>query len=208
MTLTSQSRLFFAVLASFSISACTISSRTSIPSTLGQSSSSLVMEAHLDDAGPIQLESVNSADWSVSLGGLVNLKNPEAQAVHLQDKEEAVQVYAHILHHPRYGYFLIDTGVSEKLVQDPAGVGLSWMMRKGMNIEKMHLRESTSTILKRLPQKLSGVFFTHLHLDHISGMPDIDNDVPLYVGAGETSESAWLNMFVQASTDRLLANKA
>ena len=55
--------------------------------------------------------------------------------------------------------------------------------------------------------KLSGVLFTHLHIDHISGMPDISNDVPLYIGASESTETSFKNMFVRGATDQLLKDK-
>ncbi len=166
------------------------------------------MEALIDQPGAVEFTAINSADWQVPLSGLLNLKDPQVIAAGLQEHDEAIQVFTYLLHHPKHGYFLIDTGISEKLIKDPSGTGLSYIMRKGMGIEKMQLRQGTAAILARLPEKLSGVFFTHMHLDHISGMPDIANDIALYAGAGETEEPYWLNVFVQGTSDRLLDGKA
>ena len=69
-------------------------------------------ERWLDQPGPIQLQSVNSADWSVPLAGLLNLKSAAAVQAGLKDREEPIQVYAHVLQHPQRGNFLVDTGVS------------------------------------------------------------------------------------------------
>lgn len=190
------------------IQGCSVSTHASKPATLGMSSSSQQMEALIDQPGKVEFTAINSADWQVPLSGLLNLKDPQVIAAGLQDRDEAIQVFTYLLHHPKHGYFLIDTGVSEKLINDPAGAGLSYLMRKGMGVEKMKVRQGTAAILAGLPEKLSGVFLTHMHLDHISGMPDIANDIPLYAGAGETEEHHWLHAFVQGSTDRLLDGKA
>jgi glyoxylase-like metal-dependent hydrolase (beta-lactamase superfamily II) len=46
-----------------------------------------------------------------------------------------------------------------------------------------------------------------MHIDHISGMPDISNDVPLYIGASESTETSFKNMFVRGATNQLLKDK-
>ena len=38
-------------------------------------------------------------------------------------------------------------------------------------------------------------------------MPDIADNVPLYIGRREASQPEWINLFVQASTDHLLQGK-
>lgn len=186
---------------------CGLTSHPIGNSALGKPSSSAEMERLIDQPGPIQLETINSADWSVSLAGLVNLKSTEAVQTGLKDRDEPIQIYTHLLHHPQFGNFLVDTGVSQKLVADPGKEGVNWMIQKVMHIEKIQVRKSTAEILQGIDGKLSGVFFTHLHLDHISGMPDIANDVPLYVGATESTETSFKNMFVRGASDQLLKDK-
>ncbi len=186
---------------------CSITSHPTVQSSLGKPSSSAEMERLLDQPGPIQLETINSSDWAVPLSGLVNLKSPAAIKAGLKDRDEPIQVYAHLLHHPQRGNYLVDTGVSKKLVDDPRKAGLSWLVTKVLPVKNMQLKKDTAEILKGIDGKLSGVFFTHLHLDHISGMPDISNEVPLYIGPQEATEKYSLNVFVQGSNDRLLANK-
>lgn len=186
---------------------CTVSSHPSGKSALGKASSSAEIERLIDQPGPIQLETINSADWSVSLAGLVNLKSQAAIQAGLKDRDEPIQVYAHLLRHPKFGNYLVDTGVSKKLLDDPGKEGLNWLIRKVMHTERMKLNKSTAEILQGMDGKLSGVFFTHLHIDHISGMPDIPNDVPLYIGASESTETNLKNMFVHGASDQLLENK-
>ncbi|MDD2700141.1 MAG: MBL fold metallo-hydrolase [Sideroxydans sp.] len=187
---------------------CSLSSHTLAQQpALGQPSGSAEMEQMIDQAGPVELETINSADWSVSLAGLLNLDSAAATQAGLEDRDEPIQIYAHLLKHPRYGNFIIDTGVSQKLLDDPGKHGLNWIIQQAMHLEKLHIRKSTDEMLQELNGKLSGVFFTHLHLDHIAGMPDIAADVPLYIGATESSASHFKNLFVRGATDQLLKGK-
>ena len=186
---------------------CTLTSHPVGQPALGKPSGSAEMERLIDQPGTIQLETINSADWSVPLAGMVNLKSPAAIQAGLKDRDEQIQVYAHLLKHPQRGNFIVDTGVSRKLLDDPGKEGLNWLIQKVMHIEKIQIRKSTAEILQGMGGKLSGVFFTHLHLDHISGMPDIANDVPLYIGATESTETSFKNMFVRGASDQLLKDK-
>jgi len=195
--------LVFSVL----LQACSLSSHPVGPPAGGKPVSSAEMERLLEQPGPIQLQTINSADWSVPLSGLLNLKSPAAMQAGLVDREEPIQVYAHVIRHPQRGNYLVDTGVSQQLVDDPGKVGLNWLIRRGMGMEKMKLQKGTASILQEMGGKLSGVFFTHLHIDHISGMPDIPNDVPLYIGPTESTEKNFINLFVHGSTNQLLQDK-
>ncbi|MFA5825343.1 MAG: MBL fold metallo-hydrolase [Gallionellaceae bacterium] len=186
---------------------CTLTSHPLGKPALGKPSGSAEMERLIDQPGTIQLETINSADWSVPLAGMLNLKSPAAVQAGLKDRDEPIQVYAHLLKHPQHGNFIVDTGVSRKLVDDPGKEGLNWLIQKVMHLEKIHIRKSTAEILQGMDGKLSGVFFTHLHIDHISGMPDIANEIPLYVGASESTETSFKNMFVRGASDQLLKDK-
>ena len=97
---------------------CAVTSHSLGKPALGKSSSSAEMERLIDQPGPIQLETIDSAHWSVSLAGLLNLKSPAAVQAGLTDRDEPIQIYAHILRHPQRGNYLVDTGVSKKLVDN------------------------------------------------------------------------------------------
>lgn len=173
----------------------------------GKISSSAEIERLIDQPGPIKLETISSADWSAPLAGLLNLKSPEAMQAGLKDRDEPIQIYVHLLKHPQRGNYLVDSGVSRKIVSDPGDAGLNWLLRKAMHLENLKIKKSTAEILQDLNGKLSGVFFTHLHIDHIFGLPDIHNDVPLYIGASESTGSDLMNMFVQGASNQLLEHK-
>lgn len=187
---------------------CALSNHpVAVTPALGKPSSSAEMERLLDQAGPIQFEAIDSAHWKVTLAGLLNLSSDAAVQAGLKDGDEPIQIYAHLLKHPQRGNFLVDTGVSKKLVDDPSKEGLNWLIQKVMHLEKLEVKEGTSEIVQGVEGKLNGIFFTHLHLDHITGMPDIANNVPLYIGATESTQTSFKNMFVRGATNQLLKDK-
>ncbi|MCV2367492.1 MBL fold metallo-hydrolase [Roseateles oligotrophus] len=158
----------------------------------------------MDQPGPLSLQSINSADWQVPLSGLLNLKSAAARSAQLQDHDEPIQIYTHVLLHPSQGAFLIDTGVSRRLLDEPSKYGVNWLIRQFMPLDKIKIKQSTEEILRQLPGPLRGVFLTHMHIDHIAGMPDIASSVPVYVGKGESSTPSFQNMFVRGASDGLM----
>jgi len=184
------------------LSGCAQTAHPTTPARLGKPVSSAAMEALIDTPGPIDLKTVASADWVADLSGLLNLKDPKAAQAGLKDHEEPIQIYLHLLHHPTQGLFMVDTGVSKQLTADPAGAGVGLIVRKFGKIEKMKILTDTSSAIKSQDVPLKGVFLTHLHLDHISGMQDVPADIPFYTGAGEAAERKFENVFVQGMEDR------
>lgn len=186
---------------------CALSNHPLVAPAMGKPSSSAEMEKYIDQPGPIQFEAVDSAHWAVSLAGLLNLDSAAAKQAGLQDRDEPIQIYAHLLKHPQHGNYLVDTGVSRKVIADPGKEGLNWVIQKVMHTERINIKKSTAEIVQGADNKLDGIFFTHLHLDHILGMPDIAGSVPLYIGATESSATSFKNMFVRGATDQLLKEK-
>lgn len=182
---------------------CAASSHAARPAALGVASSGAAMEALIDRPGPVEIETVVGADWAVSRAGLINLDAPAAKAAHLTDGDEPIQIFVHVLRHPTRGTFLVDTGVTRQLVEDPSQAGVGWVVRKAMHLEKMKLRTDTATLLRREPP-LAGVLLTHLHLDHVSGMRDVPPGTPIYAGPRETTDRAFLNLFAQGSINGML----
>jgi N-acyl homoserine lactone hydrolase len=188
--------------------ACSLSDHPVVQSKLGKPSSLEALEKVIDVPGPIEVETVNSADWKVPLSGLLDLKSAAVQAAHLTDRPEPIHVFVHIVRHPQFGTYLVDTGVSEQLLADPGSHGISWLVRQVMPLGQMHIREGTAHVVARIPAAIQGVFFTHLHVDHISGMPDIPASVPLYVGRSESTATSFQNLFVRGTTNKLFEGKA
>ena len=189
------------------LSGCAVSSHATQKSTLGTPSSTEAMVALLGQPGPVVLESVASCDWEVDRGGLINLNHPRAQEAGLVDGPEPIQVFFHVLRHPTKGTFIVDTGVETALRDHPDQAALGSLVRSVMKTEKMKFHQPLGEWLAAQKEPLAGVFLTHLHLDHVSGMPDVPKDTPVYAGPGEPGATAFLHLFVQGSVDRALAGK-
>jgi glyoxylase-like metal-dependent hydrolase (beta-lactamase superfamily II) len=171
------------------------------PATLGAPATRF--EEILDEPGPLAVETIDGASWSVPLSGLLDLEHPKARAAGLEDRLEPIRVVAHALRHPERGLYLVDTGVGASL-----GDTLGPIVSKAMGMERLHVRTTTGAWLERSVAPLAGVLLTHLHVDHISGLRDIPDHVPVYAGPGEVEARDALHVFVQGPTDRLLEGKA
>jgi len=187
---------------------CAASTHAAVTSSLGTPSSSEAMEAVIDRPGPISLEVVNSTDWAVPRSGVINLDSAGAKAAGLKDGDEPIAVFAYVLRHPTRGVYLVDSGVTDRLVRDPKGAGVGMLVRWQLHPEKMKVRETADDLVARLGAPLAGVLLTHLHLDHVSGMPAIPRGTPLYAGPGETTDRSVWNWFTQSTIDAFLAGSA
>ncbi len=183
---------------------CAASHHSTQPSDLGTASASNKMLTSIPEPGPIEYESVKAADWVVARSGLINLEHPKAKAAGLEDGDEAVGIYFHVLRHPRFGIFIVDTGV-ESGFRDPAGnPRLSYIVETAMRTSELKIHTTTKEWLASQTEPLAGVFLTHLHLDHVMGLPDVPPDTPIYVGPGEPSASRFLHVFTRGTIDRML----
>ena len=94
-----------------------------VPASIGKPVRSATMEAQIDQPGPIEVTTIG-ADWEANLSGVLNIKHPKAVQAGLTKRKEPIQIFTHVVRHPTQGFFLVDTGVSGRLVQDPKGVGV------------------------------------------------------------------------------------
>jgi N-acyl homoserine lactone hydrolase len=177
------------------------------PARLGAPTSSAKMEALLDTPGPIVVETLAGAEWQVERSGLLNLDHPEARAAKLKDRLEPIQIYVHVLRHPGRGTFLVDTGVERALRDDPQNAAIRGLVARFIHLDLLRVTRDTASIIAA-ERGVAGVLLTHLHFDHISGLPDVPRGTPLYAGPGETSQRFFLNAFSKAMTDRELAGHA
>ncbi|PIA90819.1 N-acyl homoserine lactonase AttM [Cercospora beticola] len=175
----------------------------STPADMGTPINSGAMEALIDQPGPIEVKTI-AADWVANLNGLLNLNDPKAVQAGLKNRKESIKIYAHVIRHPTKGFFLVDTGVLRRFVDEPANVGVGWTLRNYAMIDQMQPHQSTLEIIEAEGVPPNGIFMTHLHMDHVSGLPDIPKETPIYVGPHEAESTLLLNMFSQSTTDNLL----
>jgi len=186
---------------------CASSCHAVVPVSLGTPSSQPRMEALMDLPGPVEVETVVGADWAITRAGLIDLDAPAAKAAGLQDGDEPIQILVHVVRHPTRGVYLIDTGAVTNLDRDPAGAGVSWLLRKFMNIDKLHVRNGTAAVVARQKAPIAGVFMTHLHLDHVSGLGELPAETPIYVGPGEADGRKLMHLFSHGTVDRMIGER-
>lgn len=187
------------------LSACHRSSQPTTPALLGTPRTTAELAGSLTGPGPIQVETIASARWQVDRDGLINLDHPEAK--HLEDGPEPIEIYFHALRHPTKGLFIVDTGVERRYRDAIDDTPTSWLVRQAMDTSTLHVQTPLGDYLAKQPERLRGVFLTHLHLDHVMGLPDVAPSVPIYVGPGETHESNWLNLATRSTIDGHLEGK-
>jgi glyoxylase-like metal-dependent hydrolase (beta-lactamase superfamily II) len=187
---------------------CHPTSHAHTPAALGEARSTADLEAVVDQPGPLAVETVIGADWAVDRSGLINLDNPVARAAGLTDGPEPIYVAFHAVRHPTRGTFLVDTGIERALRDDPEHAATSGtVLARFMHLERLHVRTDTAGWIADQKAPVAGVFLTHLHLDHVTGMRDVPAGTPIYVGPGEATESGVLNVFVRPVVDAALEGK-
>lgn len=174
---------------------------------LGQARSGAAMEAVIDQPGPVTVETVTGADWAIDRGGLLNLEHPKAKAAGLVDGMEPIRIDLHALRHPARGLYLIDSGVERAMVAAPEKAALRGWLTGFMNLEAMHVKTDTASWIAAQKEPVKGVLLTHLHLDHVLGLPDVPREVPVFVGPGENRERSAMNVVTQGIFDRALEGR-
>ena len=195
------------MLAATLLGGCSFSSHPTQPSALGTTRSSSALLAVIDQAGPVEVETVSSADWAVDRSGVLNLDHPKAKAAGLKDQDKAIQIYFHVLRHPTRGMHIVDTGVERALRDDAEHAAVRGIVASFMHRE-MKINVPLGDWLSQHKEPLRGVLLTHLHLDHIMGMPDVPKGTPIFTGPGETDVRALTNVVVRPSIDRELEGQA
>ena len=211
MTKTSQPLIFTSISRAAALallSACATTSHSTQTAELGVPSSLQALEAVVDQPGPIEVETVAAASWQVPLSGMLNLDDPSAQAAGLEDHDEPIQIFFHALRHPTRGLFIIDSGVEAAIAHDREHAAVRGLVASVAGLDTVQVRVDTRAWLERQSTPLRGVLLTHLHLDHVLGLPDVPASTPIYAGAGEAQATSFVNLFVQGTTDRELAGHA
>ncbi len=197
--------LFLTVVAT--LGGCRASTLPVTRSALGTPRQPADLLAVIDLPGPLTVDTVVSAYWEVDLDGLLDLSDPKAKAAGLTNRGEPIEVDFHAIRHPQLGLFVVDTGVERAERDDPEHVHVRGLVRKVMNGDKSRMVDPFGAWLGRQSDRLQGVMLTHMHLDHVCGMPDVPAHTPVYTGPGEATGKQLDHLFTQGLTDDLMAGQ-
>ncbi len=138
---------------------------------------------------PIILKSFVTGYVIIPKIGAIDPDHPKAGTI--EDELLEVPVLAHWIHHEKLGDYLIDTGLDSSYHYDPHG-NMKGLFAKLFIKAKMFVDEykqlknqNIGYHVKENKIKLNGVFFTHLHSDHMAGTRELPKDIPYVVGKGE-----------------------
>lgn len=193
---------------SLSLSACSVTSHPIQPERLGVARPSGALEALIDEPGPLTVESVVSSDWVIDRAGLLNLDHARAKAAQLADGDEPIKIFFHVIKHPERGTFIVDTGVEQAMRKAPDKAVLRGLTASAMHTDRLTIHAPLGSHLRAQQLELAGVFLTHLHADHVMGLPDVARGTPIYVGPGEGEHRALINLVVQPLMNDFLAGHA
>jgi glyoxylase-like metal-dependent hydrolase (beta-lactamase superfamily II) len=189
------------------LAGCAASGHPAVAAALGAPRPSASLDAVVDQPGPLTVETVVGAAWHVPRSGLLNLDNPKAKAAGLTDGEVPVFVMFHAIRHPTRGLWLVDTGAERALRDDPGHAAVRGLVASYANIGDMRVYTDTASWIAKQNEPVRGVFMTHLHIDHVSGMRDIPANVPIYTGPGEASAKDFLHLFTSGIVNDALDGK-
>lgn len=114
------------------------------------------------------------------------------------ERYAALAVKAYVFEHPNYGLFAIDAGFHHSFADQNEGNynGLMRVMVKLSNIENSLTTPALDALIP--VNALKGMFLTHLHPDHTSGIESFPADMPVIA---DVREYDWLGKLI--NTDLL-----
>ena len=178
--------LILAVLASIILSNFTVY-KTQIfnRATLFPGGSKNINNNCLKTEAIITAKPIHSGDLIVMLSNPVNLEHPAYAGI--KDRQITVPVFAYLVHHEKYGYYLIDSGCEESYVGNPYGPMKGLLVSKVVPQTLLNPDNAIEKQLSDVLDEINGVFFTHLHFDHTSGLPALPCGLDYFAGKNEQS---------------------
>ncbi len=143
----------------------------------------------LNNSQQITLKSFITGYVILNKRGALNPDHPKAGIIENELLE--IPVLAHWLHHEELGDYLIDTGLDSSYYKDPhgnmKGILSKLFIKANMFVDeyKQGKNQNIGHYIEEYEIKLNGVFFTHLHSDHISGTRELPKNIPYVVSKGE-----------------------
>lgn len=151
----------------------------------------------------IQFQILHTGRVRVPRSGMLNLEHEKLK--NKSDDEMFVDVFAYHFCHATQGCFLIDSGLDESFRTGKGGNVSGLLAGSYIKGSEQSEGQDIAAMLKSCAagKKLNGVFFTHLHGDHTSGVPALPKDIRYIAGKDE----AYINYFLLYYSDHLAGVK-
>ncbi|EKQ53387.1 MULTISPECIES: MBL fold metallo-hydrolase [unclassified Clostridium] len=137
----------------------------------------------LKSSSSITVKLIYSGDLKTHLSTAINLKHPSCSG--LKDKEISVPIFAYLISHEKFGYFLIDSGCGSSYINNPYGKMKVSLISKFIPKTILKPEDAIDKQIENYRNEIKGVFFTHLHLDHTSGLSALPDNLLYFSGKGE-----------------------
>jgi N-acyl homoserine lactone hydrolase len=146
----------------------------------------------------VTLDTWETGRVRVSRSDILDFDDPRVKAKFYKDSL-FVPVFAHLLRHEERGAFLIDAGLDRSFAKNTSGDMRGLFAGRFLAVQRPGedalSRMQAEHIIPR------GIFFTHLHPDHVSGAEWLQRDIPFIVGKGERPTSFGLLFYTDALHD-------
>ncbi len=137
----------------------------------------------LNASTQVELTTFFTGTVTVPTNGMLNMDDPKTDGI--TTDLMVVEVYAHWVRHPTKGDYLIDTGLNKTYGDKPHGDMRGIVARFIVKDSHQNDGEDIHSQVTKYNIDLNGVFLTHAHMDHTSGIPDLPKDIHLYIGKDE-----------------------
>ena len=146
----------------------------------------------------IQFQVLHTGQVRVPRSGMLNLEHPAMQGT--EDGEMYVDVFAFHICHTREGCYLIDSGLDDSF-RTGRGGNISGLMASSYVIDTRQDegQDIAAQLNAHTQNNLRGVFFTHLHGDHTSGVPALPKDIRFIAGKNDE----YINYYLLYHSDHL-----
>jgi N-acyl homoserine lactone hydrolase len=170
------------------------------PAELGTLSDRGAMIQSLGKPGVVEFEKIVAARWVAPRSGFIDLESEAALSTDLEDVDENLTIFFYVLRHPEHGTFLIDAGIPDDF-ENLAGFFIRKFFLEQVPFEVV---KKTGDWMSETGEKPAGVFLTHMHFDHISGLADLDSSTPIYLGQKEAHNAHWSHIIFKGTNEAVL----
>ena len=131
---------------------------------------------------PVTIETFVTGTVDINLRGTINIEHPDAS--YIEDIILTVPIKSYVVHHNKFGEFLLDAGLDKLYTDDPKG-GVN-----GVLVDEFYQNRNDNIKFQLESRKINprAIYLSHLHPDHIAGIRELPKDIPYFVGKGELEQ--------------------